>query len=72
MMLDIRDFYQNSVSLDDTDDEEIKQDNDHYMPASQKGKKVKGGNYKTTVYLPKEDIYFENIKLIKYRSLKNM
>jgi hypothetical protein len=33
---------------------------------------VKGGNYKTTVYLPKEDIYFENIKLIKYRSLKNI
>ena len=76
MIFDFRDFYQTGTNLDDDDEEERKQnDNDRYYQ-NQRGKKgVKGQGqtgYKKVVYMAKEEVTFENIKLIKYRALRNM
>ena len=72
MTLDLRDFYQNHTEEDEDDSYNNHQPNDNYSSYS-KGKK--GGYKNKPVFMPKEpkeELFLENIKLIKYKSIKNM
>ena len=77
MTFDLRDFYQTVTNLDDDDEEEERKQNDNDRYYNQRGKKGPKGQQagyssKKVVYMAKEEVNFENIKLIKYRALRNM
>ena len=60
-------------NFEDRDDEDsylerLKSNDEHNNYNKNKAKK---GGYQM-VFLPKQDIFLENVKLIKYKSLKNM
>lgn len=69
MALDLRDFYQKLSNYDD--DEEETKTYDNYQTNNNQKYKGKGKGYKA-VFIPKEELFLENVKLIKYKSLRNM
>lgn len=69
MALDLRDFYQKLSNYDD--DEEETKTYDNYHTNNNQKYKGKGKGLKA-VFIPKEELLLENVKLIKYKSLRNM
>lgn len=72
MILDLRDFYQ-KISNNDDDDEEHKTYDNYYNNNNNNNRyKGKGKPSYKAVFIPKEELFLENVKLIKYKSLRNM
>lgn len=71
MIVDLRDFYQTPNNNEESDGEEHKnyyEQNNYNNPKS----KNKGGKSYKTVFVAKEEIFLETVKLAKYKSLRNM
>lgn len=73
MLLDLRDFYQNSNNYDEDEDERQYPSENYNHNSYYKSNNDKGRHKSKQVFVPKEEtIFLEQIKFIKYKSLRNM